>query len=59
MKVNCFRCKYFKVTWDPGHPRGCTAYNFKTGQIPSIVVKQSSGMECLKFEPKKSKGERR
>ncbi|MCT6815949.1 MAG: uracil-DNA glycosylase, partial [Lysinibacillus fusiformis] len=43
---------FFKVTWDPQTPRACVAYGFKTKQIPSVVVKQSSGMECLKFVPK-------
>lgn len=52
MKVNCFQCAYFKVTWDPVNPRGCQAYGFKTKQVPSTVVKHSSGMDCLKFVPK-------
>lgn len=52
MKINCFKCAYFKVTWDPANPRGCQAYGFKTKQLPSIVVKQSSGMDCMKFVPK-------
>lgn len=49
LQINCFKCAYFKVTWDPQNPRACQAYGFKTKQIPSMVVKQSSGMECLKF----------
>lgn len=53
MAVNCFACIYFYTTWDPAHPRGCKAYGFKSKQLPSIVVKRSSGMECMKFEPKK------
>ncbi|MFF6017193.1 uracil-DNA glycosylase [Lysinibacillus fusiformis] len=52
MKANCFQCHFLKVTWDPQTPRACVAYGFKTKQIPSVVVKQSSGMECLKFVPK-------
>lgn len=47
-----FSMSFFKVTWDPQTPRACVAYGFKTKQIPSVVVKQSSGMECLKFVPK-------
>lgn len=53
MKVNCFQCAYFKVTWEPANPRACTAYGFKSKMIPSVVVKQSSGMECLKYTPKR------
>ncbi|MDM5231649.1 MULTISPECIES: hypothetical protein [Lysinibacillus] len=56
MKVNCFKCQHFKVTWDPQTPRACAAYGFKTKQIPSVVVKQSSGMDCLKFVPKAESG---
>ncbi|MEK4228286.1 uracil-DNA glycosylase [Solibacillus sp. FSL H8-0538] len=52
MRVDCFKCKYFRVTWDQNNPRGCSAYGFKTKQLPSILVKQSSGMDCLKFSPK-------
>lgn len=52
MAVNCFKCRYFRVTWEPANPRACTAYGFKTKQIPSTVVRQSSGMECLKFAPR-------
>lgn len=55
MKIDCFKCHYFRVTWDQNNPRGCEAYGFKTKQIPSLVVKQSSGMDCLKFVPKRVK----
>lgn len=51
--VNCFQCEYFYVTWDQRNPRGCKAYGFKARQIPSIIVKNSSGIECLKFVGKK------
>ena len=53
MQGNCFKCQYFRVTWEPANPRACAAYGFKTRQVPSVVVKQSSGMDCLKFVPKK------
>ena len=52
MRVNCFQCQHFKVTWDTRSPRACTAYGFKTKQLPSVVVKQSSGMDCMKFSQK-------
>lgn len=53
MQINCFKCVHMKITWEPAHPRACTAYGFKTAQIPSVVVKQSSGMDCMKFTPKR------
>ena len=55
MAVNCFQCCNFMVTWDPKSPRGCKAYGFKTRELPSAVVKRSSGMECLRFEQKEGK----
>ena len=51
-KVNCYKCVYYYVTWDASFPRGCKFYNFKTLNIPSILVKQSTGQSCDKFKPK-------
>ncbi|MEE8585276.1 MAG: uracil-DNA glycosylase [Acidobacteriota bacterium] len=49
----CMSCKHYFVTWDPSAPHGCRAMGFKGAQIPSVVVYQSSGMECQLFDPKK------
>ncbi|MCH7320506.1 uracil-DNA glycosylase [Solibacillus sp. MA9] len=57
MKIDCFKCQHFRVTWDQTNPRGCTAYGFKTKQLPSLVVRQSSGMDCLKFVQKIRQGD--
>nr|WP_225230029.1 uracil-DNA glycosylase [Ureibacillus galli] len=58
MKVDCFKCQYFRVTWDQQNPRGCNAYQFKSKQLPSLVVKQSSGFDCMQFTPKLKMEER-
>lgn len=58
MVVNCFQCESFFVTWDQKNPRGCKAYGFKTRELPSVVVKRSSGMSCLQFKRKKREGRR-
>ncbi len=50
--VNCFKCKHFYITWDKNFPRGCRALNFKSQNVPSQVVFQSSGFPCLCFEKK-------
>jgi len=55
--INCFDCRFFYITWEKKFPRGCRAINFKSKQMPSVVVFKSSGEECLKFKPKK-KGSR-
>jgi len=52
MAVNCRQCAYFYITWDRNFPYGCKAFGLKTKRTPSIEVYQSSGKECLKFQPK-------
>jgi hypothetical protein len=52
-KVNCMQCVHFAVTWDPKHPRGCKLFGFKSERMPSIPVREDSGVECLGFERKK------
>jgi len=51
-KINCRRCEYYFVTWKPKQPHGCKAYGFKSPQIPSLVVFQSSGSDCSMFKAK-------
>jgi hypothetical protein len=55
ININCFNCVYFYITWDEKFPRGCRAMGFKSKEIPSAVVYESSGAECLKFKKKKRK----
>ena len=51
-RINCRRCQHYFVTWEPTKPHGCRAYGFKSPQIPSLVVFQSSGSDCAMFEQK-------
>ena len=51
-KTNCCKCIYYYITWDPAYPKGCKLYGFKSANLPSILVKQSSGIACAKFTPK-------
>jgi len=48
-RIICQKCKHYYVTWEKNKPHGCKAYGFKSRQIPSLVVKQSSGMPCSFF----------
>ncbi|NLU31865.1 MAG: uracil-DNA glycosylase [Clostridiaceae bacterium] len=50
--VECLKCQYYQVTWDPRHPRGCRFYGFKSLHIPSQVVRESSGEPCKAFKPR-------
>ncbi|HSW40466.1 MAG TPA: uracil-DNA glycosylase [Acidobacteriota bacterium] len=53
-KIACYRCRFYQVTWDPRHPYGCLAHEFKTHLNPSLVVFETSGIECQLFKPKKT-----
>lgn len=50
--IDCFNCRHFYITWDASQSRGCKAFGFKSKQMPSVVVFESSGADCLKFSPK-------
>jgi len=51
--IDCHKCKHYYVTWDKHFPHGCKAMEFKSKQLPSIVVFVSSNIECLVFKKKK------
>ncbi|MCT4566010.1 MAG: uracil-DNA glycosylase [Maledivibacter sp.] len=51
-RIDCFKCKYFYITWDQNSPRGCRYFGFKTSLIPSIAVLRSSGKKCGAFAVK-------
>jgi hypothetical protein len=50
--INCPKCKFFYVTWDPSFPRGCRLYGFKTATSPSYMVREATGKPCPHFSPK-------
>lgn len=52
-KRNCYKCKFFYVTWEPKHPNGCKAMGFKSKLLPSITVYKNSGKPCQLFTEKK------
>jgi len=52
-RIICQKCKFYYVTWENKKPHGCKAYKFKSQQLPSVVVKQSSGIECSFYQPKR------
>jgi len=54
-KVNCFQCIYFTVTWDTQFPRACSLYGFKSANLPSATVLETTGTACLGFVKKGSK----
>jgi hypothetical protein len=50
--ILCLDCRHFKITWQPSHPRACSAMGFKTKNWPCFEVLSSSGEPCLKFSAK-------
>jgi hypothetical protein len=48
-KINCYKCTYYYITWDAAFPKGCKFYGFKSLNLPSILVKQSTGLSCGNF----------
>jgi hypothetical protein len=54
-RVNCFKCVYFKVTWDSRFPRGCDFFDFAGPEMPSETVRKTTGRICPAFTPKTEK----
>jgi len=50
--INCFECVHFAVTWEQEFPKSCKLFGFKTAQMPSAAVFDSTGEACLGFEKK-------
>jgi hypothetical protein len=54
-QVSCRNCRHFYITWDPKMPYGCRTMGFKTRRLPSMLVRESSGMDCQGFQEKVKK----
>jgi len=52
-RIDCHQCRHYYVTWQKTHPHGCKVMGFKSAQMPSQAVYQSSGRQCLYFEAKR------
>ncbi|EDK32106.1 Hypothetical protein CKL_0026 [Clostridium kluyveri DSM 555] len=51
-KIQCYKCKYYYITWDIKFPYACKLYKVKSKQVPSIIVSKSIGTVCDKFVKK-------
>ncbi len=49
---NCWRCKYFAVSWDPAQPYACNLMGFKSRISPALEVLRADGRRCKGFSPK-------
>lgn len=52
IRINCKKCVHYFVTWEKSKPHGCKVYGFKSQQIPSLVVKGSTGQPCQAYQEK-------
>ena len=53
-RLVCRNCQFLFVTHDAGRPWGCSAFGFKSPQLPGLVVNLSTGMKCAKYEVKQT-----
>ena len=49
---NCWKCRFFKISWDPRFPYECEAMNFKSQALPCIQVMSIDGRHCQWFRSK-------
>jgi len=58
--VKCHQCQYYYVTWDSSAPHGCRALKFKSLQLPSLVVHNTTpDLECQAFIKKEVIGQQK
>ena len=49
---DCFKCRYFKITWEVAFPRACLLFGVKCRNLPSMEIFLSNGKHCFSFTPK-------
>ena len=52
---NCWKCRFFKISWDPKFPYECQAMDFKSQGLPCAQVLGIDGRECQSFSRKTKK----
>lgn len=51
---NCWKCRFFKISWDPKFPYECEAMGFKSQLLPCRQVISVDGRPCQSFAGKVS-----
>jgi len=54
IEIDCFACRHFLITHNPGFPYGCRAAGFKSRFLPTQEMYRNSGLPCQLFAPKGS-----
>ncbi|MDR2447956.1 MAG: hypothetical protein LBD58_11840 [Treponema sp.] len=53
--IDCRKCSYFKITWEPAFPHACLVFDIKSRNFPSLEVFQATGRQCPSFQEKERK----
>ena len=54
MHIDCHKCIFYFVTWNPNFPHGCQGMGFKSRRYPINEVRSiMNGKDCLLFIEKK------
>jgi len=55
MPVDCHKCQYYFVTWNPSFPHGCRAMGFKSRRYPTDEVRSiMTGKDCALYSKKQN-----
>ena len=46
---NCWKCRFFRISWDARFPYECDAMKFKSQALPCVQVMTIDGRECQSF----------
>lgn len=46
----CMKCIHYFSTYDQTRPRGCRKFGFQSTKMPSMLVKEETGSECMVYE---------
>ena len=49
---NCWKCRFFRISWDPRFPYECEAMKFKSQALPCVQVVSIDGRQCQWFQRK-------
>jgi hypothetical protein len=49
---NCWRCRFFAVSWDPKCPYACQLMGFKSKILPCLEVIRADGLPCMGYQAK-------
>ena len=51
-RPNCWKCEFFRISWDRKFPYKCEALGFKSQSLPCIQVMSIDGRPCQAFQVK-------